>query len=135
MRQPGRERLDPYHAAANMGVEVVRCEMFTSEGMWSPETSTVVLNRGMGRVREECALTHQLAHVLLGHNRELSAWDEWQADRLAASFLVPVRDFERHFHRCGSMEELAFELGVTEKIALAFMGMLSPEWARSPLAV
>lgn len=116
-----------------MGVQVVRCELFTSEGMWSQETSTIVLDRGMGRVREECALMHQLAHVLLGHGGVPSARDEWQADRLAASHLIPVREFERQFAKCGSLDELAFDLGVTKKIALAYMGMLAPDWARSPM--
>ena len=126
-------KFDPYRAAADMGVEVIRCELFTTEGFWMPDQMTVVLAKGACRTRERCALAHQLAHIVLGHE-VVSAVHEWQADRVAATHMIRMDEFEFWYPRCGSLPELAFELGVTPKMTLAYVGMLGSARVRVPVA-
>ena len=92
-------------------------------GLWVPDHSVVVLNPGMGEVKERCTLAHELAHAVLGHT-DSTPFHEWQADRYAATHMVAREDFLYWWPRCETIEDLAFELAVTKKLALAYIGLV-----------
>lgn len=97
--------------------------METANGLWLPEHRMIVLKAGMDAVKERCVLAHELAHFVLGHE-ESTPLNEWQADRYAATHQVAREEFLKWWPRCGSIDDLAFELGVTKKLALAYVGLM-----------
>lgn len=125
MRCRRTPRPDPYAYAHTLGIEIVWQPLVDVNGLWIPEHRVVVLNTGMDEIKERCTLAHELAHAVLGHT-DSSPLHEWQADRYAATHMIAREDFLYWWSRCEVLADLAFELAVTKKLALAYIGLVSP---------
>lgn len=125
MRGRRTPRPDPHAYAGTLGIEVVKQPLEGVNGLWISEHRLVVLNVGMSEVKERCTLAHELAHAVLGH-ADSSPLHEWQADRYAATHMVCREDFLYWWPRCLTLDDLAFELQVTKKLALAYVGLVAP---------
>ena len=78
---------DPFEHAARLGLAVEYQSLRTARGLWLPDYRTIVLKSGMRRVDERSTLTHELAHVCLGH-RDDTPKHELAADRWAVRKLI-----------------------------------------------
>lgn len=126
MRTTRTPRPDPYSYAETLGIDVVWQPLTArTNGLWIPEHRLVVLRPGMTEIQDRCTLAHELAHAVLGHE-DSSPFNEWQADRYAATHQVCREDFLYWWPKCGSLDDLAFELGVTKKLALAYVSLVDP---------
>lgn len=133
MRSSRTPRPDPYEYAVTLGIEVVHCPITTANGLWVPDHRLVVLKAGMSPVKDRCTLAHELAHAVLGHT-DSTPLHEWQADRYAATHQIARDEFLHWWPKCQTLDDLAFELGVTRKLALAFIGLVCPDAMREPVA-
>lgn len=133
MRSTRQVRPDPYEYAGTLGVTVIHEPLETANGLWVPEHRLVVLKLGMDETKDRCTLAHELAHFVLGHE-ESTPLNEWQADRFAATHQIARDEFLKWWPRCGSLDDLAFELGVTKKLALAFASLVDPAAVQMRLA-
>nr|WP_314844020.1 ImmA/IrrE family metallo-endopeptidase [uncultured Microbacterium sp.] len=101
-----------------------------TRGGFEPRTATIRITPGMSR-RTTCSiLAHELAHAVLGH--DLSAdpsmrdRQERQADEWAARLLIDSRAYAAAEHLRGAhIASLAFELGVTSELVIAYRRLLS----------
>lgn len=78
---------DPWEHAARIGINIEHQSLRTANGLWLPEHRTIVLRSRMRRIQERSTLTHELAHVCLGHVDD-SGRNEIRADRWAVRKLV-----------------------------------------------
>lgn len=78
---------DPYEHAHTLGVNVVYRKLRTANGLWIPDVHTIFLQTRMRAIHERSVLTHELAHVCLGH-RDATPRQEMQADRWASRKLI-----------------------------------------------
>lgn len=134
MRCRRTPRPDPFAYATTLGIEVVRQRLVGANGLWIPEHRVVVLNTCMDEVKSRCTLAHELAHAVLGHT-DSSPLHEWQADRYAATHMIAREDFLYWWPRCETLEDLAFELEVTRKIALAYISLVDRKAVQADLGI
>lgn len=125
MRSSKTPRPNPYEYAETLGIEVVHDPMLRVNGIWVPDHRMVVLRSGMGAIKDRCTLAHELAHVVLGHE-DSSPLHEWQADRYAATHQIARDEFLYWWPKCGTLDDLAFELEVTKKLVVAFVSLVDP---------
>lgn len=123
MRSTKTPRPDPYEYADTLGITVVHEPLESANGLWIPEHRMVVLKLGMDPTKDRCTLAHEIAHFVLGHE-ESSPLNEWQADRFAATHQIARDEFMKWLPRCGTLEDLAFELGVTRKLVVAYASLV-----------
>lgn len=133
MRSTRTARPDPYEYAVTLGIEVVHQPLMSANGLWIPEHRVVVLNTGMDPTKDRCTLAHELAHFVLGHE-ESTPLNEWQADRYAATHQIARDEFLKWWPRCGNLDDIAFELGVTPKLVLAFASLIDTTTVRELIA-
>lgn len=133
MRCSKTPRPDPYEYAETLGINIVWQPLDGVNGLWVPEHRTVVLNLGMEPIKERCTLAHELAHFVLGHE-DSTPLHEWQADRYASTHQIARDEFLYWLPRCGTIDDLAFELGVTRKLVVAYMSLIEPRRAALQVA-
>lgn len=120
----------------NLGIRVVRTWMRDTWGLWLPDKMTVVLADGLSAVQERCTLAHEVEHVLAGDGTcgastaDLQLYAvrrERHADRLAARKLIGISDLAPAAHQGLSVEEVAAELDVTERLLMVRLNDLKGE--------
>lgn len=100
-----------------------------SRGGFEPSTSTIRIEPGMS-TRATCSvLAHELGHAVLGHvptsDRSVRGRQEQRADEWAARLLISPRSYaDAEQLRGPHAASLAFELGVTVEIVLAYQRLL-----------
>lgn len=126
MRSTRTPRPNPYEYAETLGIRVIHQPLERANGLWIHDHRLVVLNMGMPEVKDRCTLAHELAHAVLGHE-DSTPLNEWQADRYAATHQIALDEFWYWWPRCDRLEDVAFELGVTPKLVLAFVSLVEPD--------
>lgn len=101
----------------------------SSLGGFEPSTSTIRLDPGMSDRATCSVLAHELGHAVLGHvptsDRLLRDRQEQRADEWAARLLITARSYADAEHLRGAhAASLAFELGVTVEIVVAYQRLL-----------
>lgn len=110
------------------GIRVVE-QRGASRGGFAPATSTIRLEPGMSSRATCSVLAHELAHAVLGHvptsDHAVRDRQEHRADEWAARLLIDARSYaEAEQVRGAHVASLAFELGVTIEIVLAYQRLL-----------
>lgn len=87
------------------------------------------LDKEMRRARRRCALAHAIAHLDLAHTPvgvDYEAWQEREADKLAARRLIPLDALADALRWTRSTPEIAAELDVDVGILLARVDVIHP---------
>jgi Zn-dependent peptidase ImmA (M78 family) len=100
-----------------------------TRGGFDPTTRTIRLNPGMSARTTRSVLAHELGHAQFGHTPArvpaLRAQQERQADEWAACRLITPRAYaEAEELRGPHLASLAFELGVTIELVIAYQQLL-----------
>lgn len=111
---------DPYSDAEQRGIRVMHHPIRSANGLWLPDHNLIVIKSGMRAVHDRSALAHELAHAELGH-RDDRPKHEIQADQLAARKLIDLDRCREVMKWAPDVGHLAAELGVSTRIALAFL--------------
>lgn len=85
---------DPFAHAEALGIEIVHRKLRTANGLWVPSLRVIFLQTRMRAIQERSVLTHEIAHVCLGHG-DTTPRQEVQADRWAARKLVHPDELAR----------------------------------------
>lgn len=114
--------------AEEHGLRIVERSGATCGG-FEPASGTIRLAPGMTARTAVSVLAHEIAHALLGHEPTRSAAirerQERQADEWAAARLITPRAYAEAEHLRGPhLASLAFELGVTVEIVVAYQRLL-----------
>jgi Zn-dependent peptidase ImmA (M78 family) len=91
-----------------------------SHERWLPSAHTIVIQESLRSVHRRNALAHGIAHCVLGHEDDRPK-HEVQADRFAASNLIDLDEFRAIARWAPDLEHLVAELGVTKRLARAFV--------------
>ncbi|WP_217181878.1 ImmA/IrrE family metallo-endopeptidase [Streptomyces sp. AC495_CC817] len=113
------------------GLRVVERDGSTRGG-FDPRSRSIRIAPGMSERTTRSVLAHELAHAVLGHapsaDRALRERQEQRADEWAARLLItPAAYAAAEFARGPHPPSLAFDLGVTVEIVLAFQRLLHRE--------
>lgn len=110
------------------GLRVIECRG-RAPGGFDPHSRTIRITPGMSERTTRSVLAHELAHAVLGHvprtsqiareGQELRA-DEWAARLLITPAAYAAAEAARGPHP----PSLAFDLGVTVELVLAFQRLL-----------
>lgn len=100
-----------------------------SLGGYQPLTSTIRVTPGMSVRTTSSIIAHELGHAILGHeptsDRAARGRQERRADEWAARLLIsPDAYAEAERLRDGHPASIAFDLGVTVELVLAFQRLL-----------
>jgi hypothetical protein len=120
---PPRERgraYDPWAHAEELGLQVLERPIRTGNELWLPRVHTLVIKQGMRVVHKRNALAHGIAHAELGHDDDRPKHEQ-QADRYAANNLILLDEFRDVMKWAADFEQLTAELGVTRRLAHAFL--------------
>jgi len=101
----------------------------SSRGGFEPATATIRIDPGMSSRATCSVLAHELAHAVLGHvptsDDAVRDRQEHRADEWAARLLITPRSYaDAEELRGAHPASLAFELGVTIEIVLAYQRLL-----------
>ncbi|WP_164486851.1 ImmA/IrrE family metallo-endopeptidase [Plantibacter sp. PA-3-X8] len=118
-RERGRA-YDPYAHAEELGLAVIFRPLRVSHERWLPDAQTIVIQESLRSVHRRNALAHGIAHCVLGHEDDRPK-HEAQADRFAASNLIDLDEFRAIARWAPDLEHLVAELGVTTRLARAFV--------------
>lgn len=111
---------DPHEHADRLGVNVVYRKLRTANGLWVPDLRTIFLQTRMRAIHERSVLTHELAHVCLGH-RDTTPRQEAQADRWAARKLIHHDELIRAAATYDDPGLWCHELNVSAKLLERYM--------------
>ncbi|UCR88319.1 ImmA/IrrE family metallo-endopeptidase [Mycetocola spongiae] len=111
---------DPHAHALDLGVRVVHRPLGKLTGLWVPRHGAIFLRPGMTRRHERSVLAHEVAHVELGHVLSTRR-TEAAADARAARLLIDPAELAAQMRWSQEVAELAIELGVSERILLAYL--------------
>ncbi|WP_144873853.1 ImmA/IrrE family metallo-endopeptidase [Microbacterium sp. 1.5R] len=100
-----------------------------SRGGYEPRTATIRVSPGMSERTRCSVIAHELGHAMLGHEHTLDpvqrGRQERRADEWAARLLItPSAYAEAEAARDGHPASIAFDLGVTVDLVLAYQRLL-----------
>jgi len=90
-------------------------------------TDTIYLHPDQSQAQRRCTLTHELAHITLGHTDGCTSREEHYADILAAQWLIPLPDLINALKWTENPVELAEELTVDQDTLATRLKHLTPE--------
>lgn len=108
--------------AARLGVSVHVAHVAPPDrGFYDHENRRVVYDFDLPPIERDCVLAHELGHAFHGHTGRGNKAAEAQADAYAAALLIEP-DRYAYLEAIGlNPDEIAEELGVTEKLLRAFV--------------
>ncbi len=114
------------------GLEDVTITWESREGRLGETNGTTHINLhpNQSQVQRRCTLTHELAHIHLGHVHGSNEYLEAQADTLAAQWLIPLPHLINAMRWSDYLEEIAEELWVDlPTLKARFQYLTDPEIA------
>lgn len=129
--QPGPLTYDPWRDAAARypGWLIQRVDLMGLTEVMCVRRRIILLDREMRRARRRCALAHALAHLDLAHTpvgAEYEAWQEHEADRMAARRLIRIDELADVLRWTRVTAEVAAELDVDEDMLRARVDIIHP---------
>lgn len=108
--------------AARLGVSVHVAHVAPPDrGFYDHEHRRVVYDFDLPPIERDCVLAHELGHAFHGHVGRGNPAAEAEADAYAAALLVDPDRYARLEAIGLNPDEIAEELGVTEKLLCAFV--------------
>lgn len=108
--------------AAQLGVSVHVAHVARPDrGFYDHENRRVVYDFDLPPIERDCVLAHELAHAFYGHVGHGDDAQEADANAYAAALLVDPQRYARLEAIGLNPDEIAEELGVTEKLLRAFV--------------
>ena len=112
-------------------IDIRRTRCRPLRGAWVPEERMVIIDESLLRADRNSTLAHEIAHIDLGHRPSGIPWldrrQENDADALAARRLIAIEDLAGMLCWALGPDELADELGVTQRMVLVRVKGLTPE--------
>jgi Zn-dependent peptidase ImmA (M78 family) len=106
---------DPYEHAHRLGIQIGYQRLRTGNGLWVPDHRLIILQPRLRRIEERSVLTHEMAHVCLGH-RDTTPRNELRADRWAVHKLIPPGALEEAALFSAEPGQWCHQLGVSADI-------------------
>ncbi len=86
-------------------------------GIWCSQYRSVVIDSTLSDIQYRCVLTHELAHIALGHSGcSCNSIEEARARKLTADLLLPQSEYDSEKRRSSNLWELAGNLNVTLEV-------------------
>ncbi|ANZ21724.1 protein of unknown function (DUF955) [Streptomyces noursei ATCC 11455] len=124
--QPVTSAFDPETELQRMGVPIQYVPLHGALAAWDPEQGKVLCSLGLSLIQKRCSLTHELAHIVLKHQRcaytgegvttitsftQERAAEMWAARKLISPVQLAIARESRL-----SSADIARELGVTTRV-------------------
>lgn len=132
--QPGTLTYDPWRDAGERYPDwlIRRVDLRGLTEVTCARRRIILLDKQMRRARRRCALAHAIAHLDLQHTPvglEYEAWQEREADKLAARRLIPIWALADALRWSRVTAEIAAELEVDEDMLRARVDIIHPSEA------
>ena len=116
--------------AGALGITIEYVELATRDGEYRHDLNRIRLRAGMTLRKERSVLAHELAHAIWGDVPSkfgpVNAKQERRADEWAALCLITPERYRAAEERWeGHLGAMAYDLGVTTKLVVAFQRVLA----------